>query len=178
MGPLHGLKVVELVGLGPGPFAAMLLSDMGAQVIRIDRADRVRQLSPQLAQTPSLDLLARGRPNVGVDLKHPEGVVCVLRQTLHRWKASREVVMGVVRMGGALALLSMAALAGLGACSAAHTTAGAAAAVGSKAGTACAPENVTQSCSCADQANAPGRQVCTNGKWLACQCAALTSTGP
>jgi alpha-methylacyl-CoA racemase len=79
MGPLHGLKVVELVGLGPGPFAAMLLSDMGAQVIRIDRADRVRHVSKELAHTPSLDLLARGRPNVGVDLKHPEGVACVLR---------------------------------------------------------------------------------------------------
>ncbi len=76
MGPLRGLKVVELVGLGPGPFAAMLLADMGASVIRIDRTDRVRS---DAAARPSLDLLARGRPNLAVDLKHPDGVACVLR---------------------------------------------------------------------------------------------------
>ena len=37
MGPLHGIRVVEFAGIGPGPFAAMLLSDMGAEVIRVDR---------------------------------------------------------------------------------------------------------------------------------------------
>jgi alpha-methylacyl-CoA racemase len=37
MGPLHGIRIVEFAGIGPGPFAAMLLSDMGAEVIRIDR---------------------------------------------------------------------------------------------------------------------------------------------
>jgi alpha-methylacyl-CoA racemase len=76
MGPLKGLRMVEIVGLGPGPFAAMLLADLGADIVRIDRKDRVR---PGLVGAPSLDLLARGRPSIGVDLKHPEGVAAVLR---------------------------------------------------------------------------------------------------
>ncbi len=70
------MKVVEIVGLGPGPFAAMLLSDLGAQVIRVDRADSVAQ---PVSETTSFDLLARGRPSVGVDLKAPSGKACVLR---------------------------------------------------------------------------------------------------
>lgn len=77
-GPLAGLKVIELVGLGPGPFAAMLLADLGATVVRIDRADRVRLLTEALGSA-SFDLLARGRPNIGVNLKHPDGVASVLR---------------------------------------------------------------------------------------------------
>lgn len=75
MGPLHGLKVVEIVGIGPGPFAAMMLADMGADVIRIDRADRVGHDG----DGARLDFLARGRESVGVDLKHPEGIATVLR---------------------------------------------------------------------------------------------------
>jgi alpha-methylacyl-CoA racemase len=78
MGPLHGIRIVELAGIGPGPFAAMLLADMGADVIRIDRAQAARALGDR-AGTPSLDLLNRGRPSVGVDLKHTEGVATVLR---------------------------------------------------------------------------------------------------
>ncbi|WP_299954793.1 CaiB/BaiF CoA-transferase family protein [uncultured Modestobacter sp.] len=73
MGPLHGLRVVELAGIGPGPFAAMLLADLGADVLRIDR--------PGAAPTfgrPEVDLLARGRRSVAVDLKHPDGVATVL----------------------------------------------------------------------------------------------------
>jgi alpha-methylacyl-CoA racemase len=76
MGPLAGLRVVEMVGLGPGPFAAMLLADLGAEVVRVDRKDRVR---PAAWDKPSHDLLARNRPSVAVDLKHPEGVATVLR---------------------------------------------------------------------------------------------------
>jgi alpha-methylacyl-CoA racemase len=75
-GPLTGTKVVEIAGIGPGPFAAMLLADMGAEVIRVDRAKAVRGGDP--AQ-PSWDLLNRGRRSVGVDLKHPDGVEAVLR---------------------------------------------------------------------------------------------------
>jgi alpha-methylacyl-CoA racemase len=74
-GPLHGVKVVELVGLGPGPFAAMVLADMGADVIRIDRADKVR---PERTTNPS-DTMGRGRRSIAVDLKQPEGVEVVLR---------------------------------------------------------------------------------------------------
>ena len=41
MGPLHGVKILEIAGIGPGPFAAMMLADMGADVVRVDRADKV-----------------------------------------------------------------------------------------------------------------------------------------
>jgi len=76
MGPLLGVKILEIASIGPGPFAAMLLSDMGAEVVRIDRADSVTDTSP--ARQPR-DILNRGRRNVAVDLKHPDGVAAVLR---------------------------------------------------------------------------------------------------
>ena len=76
MGPLEGVKMIEIAGIGPGPFAAMMLSDMGAEILRIDRAQNVAGGDPA---KPSLDLLARGRRSVGVDLKHPEGLAAVLR---------------------------------------------------------------------------------------------------
>ncbi len=77
MGPLDGIKVVELAGLGPGPWCAMALSDMGAEVIRIDRADAVGSDSPD--QLPPDFVNRRGRPSVAVDLKSPAGVEVVLR---------------------------------------------------------------------------------------------------
>lgn len=75
-GPLAGVRVVEIAGIGPGPFAAMMLADLGAEVVRVDRLPRggVRP-----ADGPSLDLLNRGRRSVAVDLKHPRGVETVLR---------------------------------------------------------------------------------------------------
>jgi alpha-methylacyl-CoA racemase len=76
MGPLSGVKILEIAGIGPGPFAAMLLSDMGAEVVRIDRAGSVRADSPD---HPPQDILNRGRRSLGVDLKHPDGVATVLR---------------------------------------------------------------------------------------------------
>jgi alpha-methylacyl-CoA racemase len=75
-GPLSGIKVVEITGIGPGPFCAMMLADLGADVIRIDRSAAVRA---QLPDKPSNDVLARGRRSIGVDLKHPEGVELVLQ---------------------------------------------------------------------------------------------------
>jgi alpha-methylacyl-CoA racemase len=75
-GPLAGLRVLEFAGIGPGPFCAMLLADLGADVLRVDRADAVRPTRPE---RPPMDLLARGRRSVGVDLKRPEGVECALR---------------------------------------------------------------------------------------------------
>jgi len=76
VGPLNGVKIIEIAGIGPGPFAAMMLADMGADVLRIDRSQSVGMADPNV---PSLDFLARGRRSVGVDLKHREGVATVLR---------------------------------------------------------------------------------------------------
>lgn len=75
MGPLHGVKVLEVAGIGPGPFAAMMLADMGAEVLRIDRAGSVRGGDPA---RPPLDPLARGRRSVGIDLKSSDGVALLL----------------------------------------------------------------------------------------------------
>lgn len=69
MGPLAGVKVVEFAGIGPGPFCCMLLADMGAQVTRIDRADRVGKD----AMEPKYNTLLRSRKNIAVDLKSAEG---------------------------------------------------------------------------------------------------------
>jgi alpha-methylacyl-CoA racemase len=68
MGPLQGLRVVEIAGIGPGPFCAMLLADLGAEVLAVDR--------PGGPAPPGL--FARGRPRVPVDLKHPDGPGVVL----------------------------------------------------------------------------------------------------
>ncbi len=76
MGPLQGVKVIELAGIGPGPFAAMMLSDMGATVIRVERAGAVRGGDPN---QPPKDSLTRGRQSIGVDLKHPDGIETVLK---------------------------------------------------------------------------------------------------
>lgn len=75
MGPLSGIKVIEFAGLGPGPYGAMLLADLGADVVRIDRSSNVVGGDPA---SPPTDILARGRRSVGVDLKHPDGVATVL----------------------------------------------------------------------------------------------------
>lgn len=74
-GPLAGVRVVELAGIGPGPFAAMMLADLGAEVLRVDRPT-----GPGLTfGAPHLDVLNRGRRNVAVDLKDPRGRDVVLR---------------------------------------------------------------------------------------------------
>lgn len=75
MGPLAGVRVVEIAGIGPGPFAAMMLADMGADVVRVDRAGNVRGGDPA---NPPKDIMNRGRRSLGVDLKNPEGVETVL----------------------------------------------------------------------------------------------------
>jgi alpha-methylacyl-CoA racemase len=73
-GPLRGIRVLELGGIGPGPFAAMVLADLGADVVRVDRPAAVHADAPAVR-----DLLARGRRSVVVDLKDPGGVEVVLR---------------------------------------------------------------------------------------------------
>jgi alpha-methylacyl-CoA racemase len=79
MGPLEGIRIVELAGIGPGPFCAMLLSDMGAEVIRVDRAMMVGQDTDRDGNDARFNLLSRGRRNIAVDLKNPAAVDAVLR---------------------------------------------------------------------------------------------------
>lgn len=69
-GPLAGVKVVEFAGIGPGPFCGMLLADLGADVVRIDRADSVGRTEP--------DLMNRGKRSIAIDLKQAEGVEAAL----------------------------------------------------------------------------------------------------
>ncbi len=76
MGPLEGLTIIELAGIGPGPFCGMMLSDMGADVVRVDRASAVRRPAPD---RPPPDVLGRGRSSLGVDLKQADGVETVMR---------------------------------------------------------------------------------------------------
>ncbi|NCF44812.1 MAG: CoA transferase [Proteobacteria bacterium] len=73
MGPLNGFKIIELAGIGPGPFCGMMLADMGAEVIRVERIG-----AAQATQAPK-DVLTRSRRSIAVDLKSPEGVETVLR---------------------------------------------------------------------------------------------------
>jgi alpha-methylacyl-CoA racemase len=72
---LQGVKVIEVAGIGPGPFAAMMLADMGADVIRVDRAGNVMGGDPA---APPSDVLNRGRRSIAVDLKSPAGVDTLL----------------------------------------------------------------------------------------------------
>ena len=73
MGPLEGVKVVEVGGIGPGPFCGMMLSDMGANIIRIDRKGYRGRVDSKY------DILHRGRRSIGLDLKKPEGVEAALK---------------------------------------------------------------------------------------------------
>ena len=76
MGPLKGVTVVEIASIGPGPFCGMMLADLGADVVRIDRADAVH--GPAVTGS-SLDLMNRGKRSIGIDLKNPLGIEAVLR---------------------------------------------------------------------------------------------------
>ena len=76
MGPLSGFKIIEIAGIGPGQFCGMLLADMGAQLIRIDRKSDADLGTGMPAK---FNLMNRSRPAIGVDLKSPAGVELVLR---------------------------------------------------------------------------------------------------
>jgi alpha-methylacyl-CoA racemase len=78
-GPLSGIKVIELAGIGPCPFAAMMLADAGAQVIRLERAAPGAPERAAASDSSHWDLLTRSRSSVGIDLKNPEAVELVLR---------------------------------------------------------------------------------------------------
>lgn len=75
-GPLTGVRIVELAGIGPAPFCCMLLADMGADIVRVDRLSSAG-LGVELDR--KYDLLSRGRRSIALDLKKPEGVETVLR---------------------------------------------------------------------------------------------------
>ena len=83
MGPLDGLRVVELAGLGPGPHAAMVLGDLGADVVRVDRP---QPGFPLAADQP--DYLLRNRRSVTADLKSQAGRDLVLRLAARRSRAA------------------------------------------------------------------------------------------
>ncbi len=72
LGPLKGIKIVEIAGIGPGPFCAMMLADMGANIIRVERKG-ASNLGAKF------NVLKRGRCSIVIDLKHPDGVAAVLR---------------------------------------------------------------------------------------------------
>ncbi len=76
MATLSGYKIIEFAGIGPAPMCAMLLSDMGAEVLRIDRAE---DAGLGIAMEPKFNLLGRGRRSVAIDLKRSEGTEVVLR---------------------------------------------------------------------------------------------------
>ncbi len=76
MGPLAGVTIIELAGIGPAPFASMLLADMGANIIRIDRA---RGDEPGIRLPYRLNVMNRGRRSLSVNLKSPAGIATVLK---------------------------------------------------------------------------------------------------
>ena len=76
MGPLRGVRIIELAGIGPCPMCAMLLAELGADVVRVDR---LADSGLGIGMAPEHHLLNRSRPSIAVDLKHPDGVEAVLR---------------------------------------------------------------------------------------------------
>ena len=74
-GPLNGVKVLEIAGIGPGPFCGMLLADMGADVLRVDRL-QANDLGLPVA--PKYDIMSRGRLSIALDLKQPAAIETVL----------------------------------------------------------------------------------------------------
>jgi alpha-methylacyl-CoA racemase len=76
LGPLHGVTIIEMAGIGPGPFCAMLLADMGAEMIRIDR---IGGSDLGVPSTKSTDFVGRNRRSIALDLKRPEAIEIVLR---------------------------------------------------------------------------------------------------
>jgi alpha-methylacyl-CoA racemase len=77
MGPLSGISIVELAGIGPGPFCCMLLADLGADVVRIDRLPS--ETAERDASAHRRNFLNRNRRSVAIDLKRPEGVAIAMR---------------------------------------------------------------------------------------------------
>src|ERR1019366_7476722 len=79
MGPLQGVKVVEIAALGPAPMATMLLADMGAEVVRIERKSTTEGRQAAALFDPKIDIMNRSRRVVAFDLKKPEAIEATLR---------------------------------------------------------------------------------------------------
>ena len=77
MGPLAGLRIIEMAGIGPAPFCAMMLTDMGAEVIRVDRREKADLGLP--GREARFEVMNRGRCSIAVDLKQPAAVEVVKR---------------------------------------------------------------------------------------------------
>jgi alpha-methylacyl-CoA racemase len=75
VGPLEGIKIIEMAGIGPGPFCAMLLADLGAEVIRVDRMDGK---GDAVERDPRFQIMNRNRRSIAVDLKNPDAVTTLL----------------------------------------------------------------------------------------------------
>jgi alpha-methylacyl-CoA racemase len=90
-GPLHGVKVVELVGLGPGWFTGMMLADLGADVVRVDRVADAVNADPA---KPATNAMHRGKRSVALDLKQPEGA-----EAFRRLAGGADAVIEVFRPG-------------------------------------------------------------------------------
>jgi alpha-methylacyl-CoA racemase len=89
MGPLAGIKVIEMAGLAPGPYGAMMLADMGAEVLRIDRPD-----APEAKPAAKPNLVNRNRRAIALDIKSKEGL-----GTLRRLIASADALIEGFRPG-------------------------------------------------------------------------------
>jgi alpha-methylacyl-CoA racemase len=92
MGPLTGYRIIEMAGIGPAPFAAMLLADMGAEVIRVDRREAADLGLP--GRAPKFDVLHRGRQSIAVDVKSESG-----REVVKRLVAKADAVIEGFRPG-------------------------------------------------------------------------------
>lgn len=80
MGPLYGVRVIEMAGIGPGPFCGMLLADMGADVIRVER---LSTSDKGVNFPPKFDLLNRNKRSIALDLKSPHGLEVVRELLQH-----------------------------------------------------------------------------------------------
>ena len=85
-GPLAGVRVIEVAGIGPGPFCAMMLADMGADVLRVDRTGSA---DLGLPVDPRFSVLNRGRRSVAMDLKTPAAVAAMKRLIARRRRPHR-----------------------------------------------------------------------------------------
>ncbi len=79
MGPLGGITVVEMSGIGPGPFAGMMLADLGATVVRVDRLSGTKRGILSVLSEGRADVVSRGRRSIAIDLKSADGVELVLK---------------------------------------------------------------------------------------------------
>ena len=75
MGPLAGIKIIEMKGIGPGPYAGQVLADLGAEIIVVERASKPNSIAPPSA----MDVNSRGKKSIALDLRKPEGLEALLK---------------------------------------------------------------------------------------------------